>query len=164
MAENYPSIFMLKNSQKETVYNEIGKYFTSQFGSSPSFYSRVPGRVNLIGEHIDYCGFSVLPMAIEQEIVLAVGYNDSDVLKLVNFDSDKYESFSTCVHDFHIDTTSPRWYHYFLCGYKGIAENYVLQHKGLDIIVKGTVPPSAGLSSSSALVCASALATSFANR
>lgn len=164
MAEHCPPVLSLKNSPKETCYNEIGKYFTSQFGSSPCYYARVPGRVNLIGEHIDYCGFSVLPMAIEQEIVLAVGYNDSDIIKLINFDSDKYDNFSTSVHDLCINTTNPRWYYYFLCGYKRIAESYELQQKGLDVVVKGTIPPSAGLSSSSALVCASALATSFANR
>lgn len=164
MAEFFPPVYPLKNSQKETSYNEIGKYFTSQFGSSPCFYARVPGRVNLIGEHIDYCGFSVLPMAIEQEIVLAVGFNDSDVIKLINFDSDKYEKFSAPVQEFDISTTLPRWYNYFLCGYKGISENYDLSQKGLNVVVKGTIPPSAGLSSSSALVCASALALSYANR
>lgn len=164
MAENSLPVLSLKNSPKENVYNEIGKYFTLKFGSPPCFYVRVPGRVNLIGEHIDYCGFSVLPMAIEQDIILAVGFNDGDVIKLINFDSDKYEDFSSPVNDLHIDTSCPKWYHYFICGYKGVNENYNLLHKSFDIIVKGTIPPSAGLSSSSALVCASALAVSYANR
>lgn len=164
MAESYPPVHTLTTTTKETVYNEIGKYFASKFGSLPCFYARVPGRVNLIGEHIDYCGFSVLPMAIEQEMVLAVGFNDADMIKLINLDSDKYEDFSCSVNDLQIDTSHPQWYHYFLCGYKGISESHHVQHKGFDIVVKGTVPPSAGLSSSSALVCASALAVSFANR
>lgn len=164
MAEDYPPVFKLKNCAREAGYSEIGKYFISKFGSSPCFYARVPGRVNLIGEHIDYCGFSVLPMAIEQDIVLAVGFNDVDAINLINFDSDKYEDFSSLKKDIHIDTTKPCWYHYFLCGYKGVAEKYDIQHKGFDVVVKGTIPPSAGLSSSSALVCASALAVSFANR
>ena len=45
--------------------------FAVKFGSPPAFVARAPGRVNLIGEHVDYCGYSVLPMAIEQDVVMA---------------------------------------------------------------------------------------------
>ena len=38
------------------------------------------------GEHIDYCGYSVLPMAIQQDIVMAVGRNDDNKLVLSNTD------------------------------------------------------------------------------
>ncbi|XP_054713706.1 N-acetylgalactosamine kinase-like [Uloborus diversus] len=163
MSANGPPVFNISDSPSAEKYLEIEKYFKSNFSNPPKFYARVPGRVNLIGEHIDYCGFSVLPMALEQDIVLAVGTNDANVLNIINFDSERYESFSTSVQDLHIDTSCPHWYHYFLCGYKGISEKYVLKRKGLNVVVKGSVPPSAGLSSSSALVCASALATGYAN-
>jgi len=53
---------------------------------------------------------------------------------------------------------SPRWYNYALCGFKGIMEKQGrTQPKGLVFHALGTIPPSAGLSSSSALVCAAAL-------
>ncbi|KAG8201433.1 hypothetical protein JTE90_024306 [Oedothorax gibbosus] len=155
---------MLISDENEAKFNEIGKFFESSFGTRPSFYARVPGRVNLIGEHIDYCGFFVLPMAIEQDIIMAVKTNNTNNINLVNFDFETYKSFSTTVDNLSIDTSAPQWHHYFLCGYRGIAENYELDHKGLDVVVKGTIPPSSGLSSSSAMVCASALATAYANR
>ncbi len=39
--------------------------FTAHFGAAPTHLSRAPGRVNLIGEHIDYNDLAVLPMAIQ---------------------------------------------------------------------------------------------------
>lgn len=50
-------------------------------------------RVNLIGEHIDYCGYPVLPMAIEQSILLAVAPSSDDILQLKNIDSEKYKAY-----------------------------------------------------------------------
>ena len=38
------------------------------------------------GEHIDYCGYGVLPMAIEQDIVVAVSLTDDNKLRLYNTD------------------------------------------------------------------------------
>ena len=43
-----------------------------------------------IGEHIDYCGYAVLPMAVEQDIVIAVAFNDDGILRLANTDQ-RYE-------------------------------------------------------------------------
>lgn len=81
------------------------------------------------------------------------------------FDPSRPYECSANVDSSFIDSSAPQWYHYFLCGYLGILE--VLQQRGglqaanfgIDIMVCGKVPPSAGLSSSSALVCSSALIT-----
>lgn len=58
----------------------------------------------------------------------------------------------------------PEWYNYFLCGVKGIYDELPnSQHVGMFVTVSGNIPPAAGLSSSSALVSAATLATSFVN-
>jgi galactokinase len=44
--------------------------FRESFGRRPEVVVRAPGRVNLIGEHTDYNGLPVLPMAIERSILL----------------------------------------------------------------------------------------------
>ena len=84
----------------------LEKAFKDEFGDDPLFFGRAPGRVNLIGlqnqqfskciyyfitqfclgEHIDYCGYSVLPMAIEQDVIIAAKRNDKNVLRLRNTD------------------------------------------------------------------------------
>lgn len=43
-----------------------------------------------LGEHIDYCGYSVLPMAIEQDVVIAVATTESQDILLSNVKSDLY--------------------------------------------------------------------------
>lgn len=59
---------------------------------------------------------------------------------------------------------SPEWYSYFLCGVKGIFDEYPsLQKRGMFVSVCGNIPPAAGLSSSSALVSSATLATSLLN-
>jgi len=69
----------------------------------------------------------------------------------------KIEQAPSC---FDVDKSHPQWYHYFLCGYRGILEHFGLSAvHGFDILCDGTIPPCAGLSSSSALVCCSALVT-----
>ncbi|XP_040269954.1 N-acetylgalactosamine kinase [Bufo bufo] len=141
----------------------LKEMFASKFGCEPLFYARAPGRVNLIGEHIDYCGYAVLPMAIEQDILAAVQPVDSHVLHLSNTNP-SYLDFSLGLKDIQINKTKPLWHSYFLCGLKGIQEHFNLdQLKGMNCLVDGTIPPSSGLSSSSALVCCAGLATLTAN-
>jgi len=90
---------------------------------------RAPGRVNLIGEHTDYNGFPVLPMAIDRSIWIATAPRDDATLV--------------------VRSIAPREYP---------AETIPLAEAGLELVVAGTVPAEAGLSSSSALVVAAFLA------
>ncbi|XP_015602041.1 N-acetylgalactosamine kinase isoform X2 [Cephus cinctus] len=138
--------------------------FKSRFQEEPEFFVRVPGRVNLIGEHVDYCGYSVCPMAIEQDILLAVASSKEANLRLINFDP-KYPDFQW---DFRAvrqwtktGNGAPLWHEYFLCGVKGAMEVIPEGHLPTGVLVNlsGNIPPGSGLSSSSALVSAAALAT-----
>ncbi|XP_006782706.1 N-acetylgalactosamine kinase isoform X1 [Neolamprologus brichardi] len=163
MATNPPKL-KTKIAANERMKN-LKENFESKYGESPLFYAFAPGRVNLIGEHIDYCGYSVLPMAIEQNILAAVSVNNSGKIQLANANP-KYKDFSvSCSEEIAIDRDDPQWYYYFLCGVKGIQEKFGLNHlAGMSCVIDGTIPPSSGLSSSSALVCCSGLVTMEANQ
>merc|ERR1712142_111269 len=138
--------------------------FKSLFGEPASVVVRVPGRVNLIGEHIDYCGYAVHPMAVEQDVLVAVAKTGGGGISLCNVDP-KYGQFKEgSLADITIPGGSPSWWGYFLCGLKGVQEEFsVSDPSGLNILVSGVIPPSAGLSSSSALVVSAALVSVWSN-
>ncbi|KAJ3502434.1 hypothetical protein NLJ89_g8892 [Agrocybe chaxingu] len=54
-------------------WNNLAEEFEERFGRKPAYIARAPGRINLIGEHIDYALFGVLPAAIERDILIACG-------------------------------------------------------------------------------------------
>ncbi|XP_032050639.1 N-acetylgalactosamine kinase isoform X3 [Aythya fuligula] len=118
MAGDAPSSLPVQAVEQPRLL-KLKESFIAKFGSAPKFYVRAPGRVNLIGEHIDYCGYAVLPMAIEQDILIAVEPVNSDVVQLANTNS-LYLDFSASINDIQIDKTKSQWHNYFLCGLKGI--------------------------------------------
>ncbi|KAI9061167.1 ribosomal protein S5 domain 2-like protein, partial [Trametes sanguinea] len=54
-------------------FNAVVEEYQKRFGHKPSYIARAPGRVNLIGEHIDYVLFGCFPAAIERDILIACG-------------------------------------------------------------------------------------------
>ncbi|XP_073050386.1 galactokinase-like [Primulina eburnea] len=155
--------------EAELRFARLKSKFVEFFGHPPDIYARSPGRVNLIGEHIDYEGYSVLPMAIRQDTIVAIRKCDDSgaekVLKIANVNSDKYHM---CTYpadpDQEIDLKNHRWGHYFICGYKGFYDFAkskgfdVGATSGLEVVVDGIVPTGSGLSSSAAFVCSSTIA------
>ena len=127
--------------------------FAEIYGGSPRIF-RAPGRVNLIGEHTDYNGGFVLPMAIDkQTIVAAAPRNDRKICVFsVNF-----EEFA----EFDLDAASKIingfWLNY-VEGMARILEQQDFRLKGADLLIWSNVPTGAGLSSSAALETAIGLA------
>ena len=146
-------------------YEQLVLNFEAKYGRKPAFVARAPGRVNIIGEHIDYCGYGVLPMAIEQDVAIACALSDTPTIRFSNVEP-SFPDYSCPAKDFAIGKeTKPQWYLYLLCGHKGILEEARLENpRGMDLLVDGSIPPSSGLSSSSALVCCAALVTVYANK
>jgi galactokinase len=112
--------------------------------------------VNLIGEHTDYNGLPVFPMAIQRSIRIYFRPRDDRRVHLANVDS-RFEP-----GEFEIAgeiAPSPRgaWINYAKAAAQALQRSSALE-RGFDGLVEGDIPAAAGLSSSSALVVASALA------
>lgn len=114
---------------------------------------RAPGRVNLIGEHTDYNGGYVLPVAIDRWITIAAQPREDDIFKIYSMDYSEEVVFS--LHK--IEWGFPQWANYP----KGVIELLLrnkLLSKGADMIVAGDIPRGIGLSSSAAIETAFAFA------
>ena len=160
-------IVPLEQCQDQVLVNQISKlvdFFISKTGEKPDFIAKCPGRVNLIGEHIDYCGYPVFPMAIEKQILVAVkSSTTSPALNIYNMQDKMYEDYKSEWASLQVESP-PSWKDYVLCGIKGVHEK--INHnnnapRGLTLAISGNIPQAAGLSSSSAIVCNSAVSTSY---
>lgn len=107
------------------------------------------GRVNLIGEHIDYNGGSVLPCALSQGTYLAARKREDKTLRLFsrNFCEDGILAFSLETY------TTPKnlWSDYVAAVIRTFEKNGFLIKQGLDVYCQGDLPNRAGLSSSASL-------------
>lgn len=151
-------------------------HFNKQYNHRPDFVTRSPGRVNIIGEHIDYSLYDVLPTAVSVDVIMAVKIVPADgasgtTVKIANVAPEKFPSREFAVphdSDIEIDPKKHEWVNYFKAGLLG-ALNFLRKNKpslvpaSMEILVDGNVPPGGGISSSAAFVCASALAVMKAN-
>lgn len=163
-------------TQKKRWNNLLTK-FESTYGHQPEFVSRSPGRVNIIGEHIDYSLYSVLPMAITADTIIAVSTHlpapkeGTFRIQIANVQDSKFKAreFDIPYDQVDIDATVHEWTNYFKSGLRGALELLRKKHgqdfkpKSMQILMDGTVPAGGGLSSSAAFVTASALAVMAAN-
>ncbi|KAJ7447089.1 Galactokinase [Mycena galericulata] len=168
-------------------WTKLTEEFETRFGQKPAYIARAPGRVNLIGEHIDYALFGVLPAAIERDILIACAPREvppasptdepenapgsviAENLQpkytrqvfvpapKTNVDNEVH------VEGWHLDIPHElRWENYVKAGYYGVLNEYFTgstsQPLPIDILVTGSVPAGSGLSSSAAMVVASTLA------
>ncbi len=140
----------------QAAIDRFGEAFA---GKAASHVVTAPGRVNLIGEHTDYNGYPVLPMALTRAIRVALAPRDDGRVVARSC----AEGYAEC--SFEISREIPHsppgdWGNYVKAAVQGLAGHFgdAAKLKGFDALFDGDVPEGAGLSSSSALVVASALA------
>lgn len=164
------------SDQKQRWNDFIGR-FQSLYGAQPNFVARSPGRVNIIGEHIDYNLYDVLPAALGVDVLIAVKTvspnGEEASVNLANSNKSKFPARQFSVPkegDVEIDATSHDWVNYFKAGLR-VALKFLRDRAqggkfvpvSMEALADGNVPPGGGVSSSAAFVCSSALAVVKAN-
>jgi len=126
---------------------DLKKEFENKFNKAAENVFFCPGRVNLIGEHIDYNGGMVMPCAITMGTTLLVSRNDENIFRFraVDFpetaDISKQSSYSKA---------GSEWYNYPV----GVIHEFAkagVEISGLDFLFSGNLPIGSGLSSSASI-------------
>ncbi|WP_165216242.1 galactokinase [Schaalia sp. ZJ1691] len=134
--------------------------FRQAFGSDATGVWSAPGRLNIIGEHVDYSGGPCLPIALPHRAYLALSARTDRKIRLVSAQS------QAAVTVLHLDDIGPKgsagevsgWSAYLAGVAWALEEEYGRDHPGFDAALWSCVPQGGGLSSSAAIECSLAVA------
>ena len=141
----------------EPLLGELVHRFRSEFGDARGIHvAWAPGRINLIGEHIDYNHLPVLPMAIQRGTYLVFKPRDDARVRITSSNA-RFEPRSFDVAEKIQPYERGDWGNYVKAAAQTVAVHYSVK-TGFDGLVHATLPIASGLASSSALVVAAALA------
>lgn len=128
-------------------------FFEDTFGNTPEKIVLSPGRINIIGEHIDYNDGYVLPAAIDKIICFAFSKNNTKKSKIIAVDlNEEFEVDLTKA----ISLSKTVWTNYFLGVIKQLQDNG-FSFDGFNCVFSSNIPVGSGLSSSAALECGTIL-------
>jgi N-acetylgalactosamine kinase len=164
--------------ERHRAYRETLLRFRQEFGDSRhAIIVRSPGRINIMGRHIDYQGGRCNLMAVNQEVIMVVSPRDDDRIEMRNVRDDlfpagsislgrlvsqlNWDDWLSCINcvelERHLRESAGRWSIYIeaaMLRMQMAFRDRLLQ--GLDVVAHGNIPVAAGMSSSSALVVSTA--------
>ena len=140
------------------ITDALNAQFAARFHAQPQLVASAPGRVNIIGEHTDYNGGQVLPIAIDRRTYVAVRATSSISSRVFSTSESQVGEF-----DARAPERSGKWCDYMAGVCSKLAADGVTPPQ-FDAAVASDVPTGAGLSSSAALEVATALALTALTR
>jgi galactokinase len=138
------------NTPIRSLAEQARDIFREHFGNEATQVAAAPGRVNLIGEHIDYCDGFVLPFAIERAVVIAAATNGTNEARVATAFDTEPANFSLSGDQ---EIGDPKWSNYLRGVVQGFRKRGIAV-PGFDAFIVSSLPGGAGLSSSAALECA----------
>ncbi|HEX9980187.1 MAG TPA: galactokinase [Flavobacterium sp.] len=133
----------------EQLATKARAHFEQRFGSAPEYIFLSPGRINIIGEHVDYNDGFVLPAAVDKFVCIAISKAEGSTCTI--FAMDIEEQFEFSLNDM-LKPVAQMWANYFLGVVHQIKERK-LPIKAFNAVFTSTVPIGAGMSSSAAVEC-----------
>lgn len=133
----------------EILIENTISFFKDAFSNEPQIVVLSPGRINIIGEHIDYNDGYVLPAAIDKIICFAFEKSNSNTSRIIAIDLD--DEFEINLAD-PIELSDNVWTNY-VRGVMLQLQNKGFQFEGVNCVFSSTIPVGSGLSSSAALEC-----------
>lgn len=158
-------------------YADLLKKFQDKFGNRKVMITRAPGRINMMGRHIDHRGGYNNVMTIDRDVLMVVSPRNDDKVHVSNIDSSLFPdaefSISECLAPAtgtadwleylekpeviqQLNETRGHWVNYVKSAVLRYQRNCDFPLCGMDILATGNIPIAAGLSSSSAIVVATA--------
>jgi galactokinase len=139
---------------KKKLIHDTKTHFEQLFQKEPEYIFLSPGRINIIGEHVDYNDGFVLPAAINKYICFAISPSKNSECAIIAKDLSEVAKFDLN------DTIKPvdaMWLNYIL-GVISQLKDKKLPLKGFNLVFSSSIPMGSGLSSSAALECGMAYA------
>jgi galactokinase len=137
----------------------------AQVNTRPASTYFVPGRIEVLGKHVDYAGGRSLTCATEQGFSLAVAPRDDWRVRMIDPINNLESSFPL---DANLEPLAGDWTNYPMTVARRIARNFNPRGPGkltgCDITFTSDLPQAAGLSSSSAMVVALFMAIADVNQ
>lgn len=140
------------NPNLTDLVSDAAAGLATHFQAEPTITAAAPGRVNLIGEHIDYCDGFVMPFAIDRHIVIAGRANGTSNARIATALGGDVVTLDLSQAQ---EPAEPKWANYLRGVIRGF-QNRGHHIPGFDAYILSSVPGGAGLSSSAALECATA--------
>lgn len=172
----------LMESKRKLIISSL-KRFIECFGDREVVISRAPGRLNIMGQHIDHQGGYGNMIAVDKDTFIIASCRSDRLVELRNLDSDRFQERIICIDDLFnnydsnwlkfINSESVKarlaksrgdWSHYIVAAILRLQAHYLdTCIHGMNIIVSGDIPIAAGLSSSSTIVVAAMEAIAHLN-
>jgi N-acetylgalactosamine kinase len=171
--------------ERKAAYSELLRVCEGVLGSDrPILLARAPGRINMMGRHIDHQGGYCNLMSIDREVLVAAAPREDDEVHLYNVRPEEFGERAFSMADLLAELTwddwlslvnsdkvlqmvrqsAGDWAQYVRAAFLRLQKHYPdIRLHGLDMVFHGTVPVAAGLSSSSAIVVATAEAIVASN-